>query len=43
MGLSKQTLKGMIEYSDLRNEAGLYNEDDVIGVSTNKIVLKMLK
>ena len=36
MGLSKQTLKGMIEYSDLRNEAGLYNEDDVIGVSTNK-------
>lgn len=36
MALSKQTLKGMIEYSDLRNEAGLYNEDDVIGVSTNK-------
>ena len=36
MGLSKHSLKGLIEYSDLRNEFGLYNEDDVIGVSTNK-------
>ena len=36
MGLSKRKLKGLIEYSDLRNEAGLYNEDDVIGVSTSK-------
>lgn len=36
MGLSKHSLKGLIEYSDLRNESGLYNEDNVIGVSTNK-------
>jgi len=36
MALTKRKLKGLIEYSDLRNEAGLYNEDDVIGVSTSK-------
>lgn len=36
MGLNKHALKGLIEYSDLRNEAGLYNEDDVTGVSTSK-------
>ena len=36
MALTKRKLKGLIEYSDLRNDAGLYNEDDVIGVSTDK-------
>lgn len=36
MALTKRKLKGLIEYSDLRNEAGLYNEDDVVGVSTSK-------
>lgn len=29
----------MIEYSDLRNERGIYTEDDVIGVSTEKCMI----
>ena len=36
MGVTKRQLKGLIVYSDLRNEAGQYNENDVIGVSTSK-------
>lgn len=36
MGLAKRSLKGLIEYSDLRNNDGVYSEDDVIGVSTDK-------
>ena len=39
MGLTKRNLKGLIEYSDLRNEDGLYTEDDVIGVSTDKCMI----
>ncbi len=39
MGLSKRLLKGLIEYSDLRNADGLYTEDDVIGVSTEKSMI----
>lgn len=36
MSLNKRTLKGLIEYSDLRNTEGTYSEDDVAGVSTDK-------
>jgi len=36
MALSKRCLKGLIEYSDLRNFDGLYGENDVMGVSTDK-------
>lgn len=36
MGLNKRKLKGLIEYSDLRNTEGIYTEDDVVGVSTDK-------
>lgn len=36
MALSKRRLKGLIEYSDLRNFDGLYGENDVMGVSTDK-------
>lgn len=36
MGLSKRNLKGLIEYSDLRNIDGRYSENDVVGVSTDK-------
>lgn len=39
MALSKRKLKGLIEYSDLRNMDGLYSEDDVIGVSTDKSMI----
>lgn len=39
MALTKRKLKGLIEYFDLRNDAGLYNEDDVIGVSTDKSMI----
>ena len=39
MALNKRKLKGLIEYSDARNEAGLYSEDDVIGVSTEKCMI----
>ena len=39
MALTKRKLKGLIEYSDLRNDAGIYNEDDVIGVSTDKSMI----
>lgn len=33
---NKRCLKGLIAYSDLRNESDIYTEDDVIGVSTDK-------
>lgn len=36
MALTKRNLKGLIEYSDLRNIDGLYSENDVVGVSTDK-------
>lgn len=36
MALSKRCLKGLIEYSDLRNFDVLYGENDVMGVSTDK-------
>lgn len=36
MALSKRCLKGLIEYSDLRNFDGFYGENDVMGVSTDK-------
>lgn len=36
MKLIKRTLKGLIEYSDERNTEGIYDEDDVVGVSTEK-------
>lgn len=36
---TKRSLKGLIEYSDLRNVDGLYTEDDVIGVSTDKCMI----
>ena len=36
MSLNKRSLKGLIEYSDLRNTEGTYSEDDVAGVSTDK-------
>ena len=39
MGLNKRKLKGLIEYSDLRNSEGIYTEDDVIGVSTEKCMI----
>ncbi len=39
MGLSHRCLRGLIEYSDLRNTDGLYAEDDVIGVSTEKSMI----
>lgn len=39
MALTKRKLKGLIEYSDLRNDAGVYNEADVIGVSTDKSMI----
>ena len=39
MALNKRRLKGLIEYSDLRNTTGLYTEDDVIGVSTEKSMI----
>lgn len=36
MALNKRSLKGLIEYSDLRNSNGIYDEEDVMGVSTDK-------
>lgn len=39
MALTKRNLKGLIEYSDQRNVDGLYTEDDVIGVSTDKCMI----
>lgn len=36
MALTKRPLKGLIEYSDLRNVDGTFSEDDVMGVSTDK-------
>ena len=39
MGLNKRNLRGLIEYSDLRNENGTYSEADVIGVSTDKCMI----
>lgn len=39
MALTNRKLKGLIEYSDLRNTDGLYSEDDVIGVSTDKSMI----
>ena len=39
MALSKRSLKGLIEYSDVRNQYGFYTEDDVIGVSTEKAMI----
>ena len=36
MTLNRRQLRGLIEYSDIRNSEGFYSEDDVIGVSTNK-------
>lgn len=39
MALIKRRLKGLIEYSDLRNDTGIYSEDDVIGVSTDKTMI----
>lgn len=39
MALTKRSLKGLIEYSDLRNVDGLYTENDVIGVSTDKCMI----
>ena len=39
MALIKRNLKGLIEYSDQRNMDGLYTEDDVIGVSTDKCMI----
>ena len=40
MELSERTLKGLIEYSDLRNADGVYSEDDVVGVSTDKQMIQ---
>lgn len=40
MALTKRSLKGLIEYSDLRNLEGLYTENDVVGVSTNKCMIE---
>lgn len=40
MELSERTLKGLIEYSDLRNVDGVYSEDDVVGVSTDKQMIQ---
>lgn len=36
MALNKRCLRGLIEYSDLRNVDGIFTEDDVMGVSTDK-------
>ena len=36
MALIKRKLKGLIEEVDLRNKDGIYTEDDVVGVSTDK-------
>jgi len=36
MALNKRSLKGLIEYSELRNSNGIYDEEDVMGVSTDK-------
>lgn len=36
MALNKRCLRGLIEYSDVRNVDGTYTEDDVMGVSTDK-------
>lgn len=36
MASNKRTLKGLIEYSDLRNTEGIYSEENVTGVSTDK-------
>ena len=40
MALIKRSLKGLIEYSDLRNLEGLYTENDVVGVSTDKCMIE---
>lgn len=39
MALTRRSLKGLIEYSDLRNVDGTYTEGDVIGVSTDKCII----
>lgn len=39
MALTKRSLRGLIEYSDLRNTDGLYTENDVVGVSTEKCMI----
>lgn len=39
MALTRRNLKGLIEYSDLRNVDGIYTKDDVIGVSTDKCMI----
>lgn len=36
MMLNKRHLRGLIEYLDLRNTDGIYGEEDVMGVSTDK-------
>lgn len=40
MVLVKRKLKGLIEYMDLRNSDGKYTENDVVGVSTSKEMIK---
>lgn len=39
MALTRRCLKGLIEFSDLRNVDGIYTKDDVIGVSTDKCMI----
>ena len=39
MALTRRSLKGLIEFSDLRNVDGVYTKDDVIGVSTDKCMI----
>lgn len=39
MGLTKLRLKDLLEYSDIRNDAGFYNENDTIGISTEKSMI----
>jgi len=39
MALTKRALKGLIEYSDLRNVDGIYAKNNVIGVSTDKCMI----
>ena len=39
MALTRRSLKGLIEFSDLRNVDGIYTKDDVIGVSTDKCMI----
>ena len=39
MVLTRRSLKGLIEFSDLRNVDGIYTKDDVIGVSTDKCMI----